>query len=136
MTAEAPVTQRCTIVLPSSGAFDSRTWRIARSLAGRGHGVTVVARLEPGLPAEESHPDGYRIVRVPVSAVDGLPRLVRGPVRALRRGGRRGSMNADRGADGPAPSAPGGPGSAGRRGPVARTRAGLAAVVRLAAIGP
>lgn len=135
MTGEAPVTQRCTIVLPSSGAFDSRTWRIARSLAGRGHGVTVVARLEPGLPAEESHPDGYRIVRVPVSAVDGLPRLVRGPVRALRRGGRRASVNADGGAVGPARSAPGGAGSAGRRGPLARTRAGLAAVFRLAAIG-
>ena len=61
MTGDAPIAQRCTIVLPSSGAFDSRTWRIARSLTDRGHAVTVVARLEGELPADETHPDGYRI---------------------------------------------------------------------------
>ena len=142
MTGDAPVAQRCTIVLPSSGAFDSRTWRIATSLAGRGHDVTVVARLEPGLPAEQSHPDGYRIVRVPVSAVDGLPRWLRGPVRTLRQGRGRGCgrPSASSGAQGAAGSAsPGGTGPAARRpsdrGPVAGIRAAVAAAVRLVAIG-
>ena len=41
------VRQRATLVLPSSGAFDSRAWRIASSLAARGHDVTVLARAEP-----------------------------------------------------------------------------------------
>lgn len=69
----AVVPQRLSIVLPTTGEFDSRTWRIASSVAGRGHEVTVLARLGPGLVADEMHPAGYRIVRVPVSAVDGLP---------------------------------------------------------------
>ena len=89
--AEA-VAQRCTLVLPSSGAFDSRAWRIASALAARGHAVTVLARLEPGLAAEETHEAGYRIIRVPVSAAAGLP----GPLRWLwtrlrRRSGTRGA---------------------------------------------
>ena len=76
---------------PSNGAFDSRTWRIASTLAARGHDVTVMARSEAGLPDREDHPAGYRIVRVPVSAVAGLP----WPLRPLvvgwrrRRGGER-----------------------------------------------
>lgn len=69
----AVVPQRLSIVLPTTGEFDSRTWRIASSVAARGHEVTVLARLGPGLAADEVHPAGYRIVRVPVSAVDGLP---------------------------------------------------------------
>lgn len=80
------VPQRCTIVLPSSGAFDSRTWRIAGALSARGHEVTVVGRLEPGLPADERHPDGYRVLRVAVSAAAGLPRPVRWLARLRRRG--------------------------------------------------
>jgi glycogen(starch) synthase len=79
------VRQRCVLVLPSTGAFDSRTYRIASTLAGRGHEVTVVARLEPGLAAEERHEAGYRIVRVPVSATDGLPQPLRWIVRRVRR---------------------------------------------------
>lgn len=67
------VPQRALIVLPTTGEFDSRTYRIASALAARGHEVTVLARLAPGLAADEHHPAGYRIVRVPVSAVDGLP---------------------------------------------------------------
>jgi len=81
--AAAP--QACTIVLPSSGTFDSRAWRIASALAARGHAVTIVARSEPGLPTDEAHPDGYRIVRVPVGAVDGLPPPARSLVRLARR---------------------------------------------------
>ncbi len=67
------VPQRALIVLPTTGEFDSRTYRIASALVARGHEVTVLARQGPGLPAAEDHPAGYRIVRVPVSAVDGLP---------------------------------------------------------------
>lgn len=81
-----PVPQRATLVLPSSGTFDSRAWRIASTLAARGHTVTVLARLEPGAAADETHPAGYRIVRVPVSAVAGLPRALRWIVQLLRRG--------------------------------------------------
>lgn len=79
------VPQRCVLVLPSTGAFDSRTYRIASTLAGRGHEVTVVARLGPGLAADERHPAGYRILRVPVSATDGLPPPLRWLVGQLRR---------------------------------------------------
>jgi glycosyltransferase involved in cell wall biosynthesis len=73
------IPQRCTIVLPSTAEFDSRAWRIASTLASRGHRVTVIARLAAGLAEEEMHPAGYRIVRAPVSATDGLP----GPARRL-----------------------------------------------------
>jgi len=68
-----PVPQRLVLVLPTDARFDSRTYRIGSTLAGRGHTVTVLARAGRDLPADELHPAGYRIVRVPVSAVDGLP---------------------------------------------------------------
>jgi glycosyltransferase involved in cell wall biosynthesis len=68
---EDVVPQRCTIVLPSTGQFDSRAWRIASTLASRGHRVTVMARGGAGVADEEMHQAGYRIVRVPVSAIDG-----------------------------------------------------------------
>ena len=53
---DAPVPQRVTLVLPSTGEFDSRTYRVAGSLAARGHEVTVLARQGPGLPAVEADP--------------------------------------------------------------------------------
>ena len=88
MTGVDPIEpQRCVLVLPSTGEFDSRTYRIASSLAARGHAVTVVARQEPGVPRDEIHPLGYRILRVPVSALAGLP----GPVRSIARRVRPGS---------------------------------------------
>jgi glycosyltransferase involved in cell wall biosynthesis len=83
---DAAVRQRLCLVLPSTGEFDSRTFRIASAAAARGHEVTVVARLGAGLPAEEMHPAGYRIIRVPVAAVDGLP--MQSLVRLIRRVGR------------------------------------------------
>ncbi len=86
-----PVPQRAVIVLPSTGEHDSRTWRIATALVARGHEVTVLGRLAPGLPRDVRDPAGYRIVRVPVSAADGLPLPT--PIRAAigrARGGRRG----------------------------------------------
>jgi len=74
-----PVRQRLCIVLPTSGAFDSRSQRIAGSMVERGHDVTIIARRAPGLADDETTPEGWRIVRVPVSAADGLPvpRIVR-----------------------------------------------------------
>ena len=73
MTDEPIVPQRAVLVLPSNGAFDSRAYRIARTLVERGHTVTVLARLMGDFPAEETHLLGYRIVRVPASSVDGIP---------------------------------------------------------------
>jgi glycosyltransferase involved in cell wall biosynthesis len=67
------VPQRCVVVLPSTGEFDSRTYRIARTLHDRGHEVTVLARWKPGLARLETHPAGYPIIRVEATAVDGVP---------------------------------------------------------------
>lgn len=67
------VPQRCVVVLPSTGEFDSRTYRIARTLHERGHEVTVLARWKPGLARREIHEVGYPIVRVEATAVDGVP---------------------------------------------------------------
>lgn len=82
-----PVRQHAVLVLPTSAEYDSRTYRIASALVRRGHEVTVVARLRPGLPDTEVHPAGYRIRRVPVAAIDGLPfpRIVRGVRSGVRR---------------------------------------------------
>ncbi len=84
------VPQRCVVVLPSTGEFDSRTYRIARTLHERGHEVTVLARWKRGLAVREIHPVGYPIVRVAATAVDGLPlRALTLPVlRALRLAAR------------------------------------------------
>ena len=84
------VPQRCVIVLPSTGEFDSRTYRIARTLHERGHEVTVLARWKPGLARREVHPIGYPIVRVEATAVDGVPfRALTLPIfRALRLAAR------------------------------------------------
>ena len=72
-TAAAIVAQHLVLVLPSTGEFDSRSYRIARALIDRGHRVTMLARWKAGLPLEEDDPNGYRIVRVKASTVDGLP---------------------------------------------------------------
>jgi glycosyltransferase involved in cell wall biosynthesis len=110
-------------VLPSSDAFDSRSWRIASALAARGHEVTVVARRGEGQAASEAHPDGYAIVRVEVSAVGGLPR----PVAAVVRRIRRGRVGAGAGHDARTATTP-------RRSLVGRLRSAIGAAVRLAAI--
>ena len=128
--ADLPIPQRCTLVLPSSGAFDSRAWRIASTLAARGHNVTVMARLEPGVAAHETHPAGYQIIRVPVSAVAGLPGPLRWVVQCLRG---RSTLPIERAADATPPIGAGGSGSGGGR-LVGRFRSAWSAVVRLAAI--
>ncbi len=119
-----PLPQRATIVLPSSGAFDSRAWRIASALAARGHAVTVLARREPGLSDEEAHPSGYRIIRVPVSAEAGLPGPLRWVVRRVRR-----RLTAPARSAGSTQAA-----TRTRAGPVGRVRSAWSAIVRLAAI--
>ena len=123
-----PIPQRCVLVLPSTGQFDSRTYRIASTLAARGHTVTVIARWAPGLSAEERHPAGYRIVRVLVSAVDGLPRPVRGLVRRFRR-------RSDGSAATPSPGLVVTPARRPTSGVVVRFRRAIEAIVRLGAIG-
>jgi glycosyltransferase involved in cell wall biosynthesis len=127
----AIVPQRCLLVLPSTGTFDSRAYRIASTLAARGHEVTVLARLGPGLPADERHPAGYRILRVPVSATDGLP----GPIQSIvlrlrpRPAANNGSTSSPAAAPGGAPRV--GPPAAA----VGTIRRLVASVRRLAAIG-
>jgi glycosyltransferase involved in cell wall biosynthesis len=123
-----PVRQRATLVLPSSGAFDSRAWRIASALAARGHEVTVLARAETGLPDREDHPAGYRIIRVPVSAEGGLPGPLRWVARRVRR--RRPQPTGS----GPAAEANPPPPPPPWRGITGRIRAGFAAAWRLGAI--
>jgi len=101
--AAAPSPQRAVLVLPTTAEFDSRTYRIASALAARGHTVSVLARLGPGLPAEERHPAGYTIRRVPVTSIDGLP--FPGAVRAVRDLLRRVDARRGRGKGRPASAA-------------------------------
>jgi glycosyltransferase involved in cell wall biosynthesis len=125
--SSAPVVpQACTLVLPTNDAFDSRAWRIATTLVARGHAVTIMARSEPGLPDLEDHPAGYRVIRVPVSAVAGLLWPLRPVVERWRGRRRRGptGAGAEEAGEGGGPAAP--------KGPIHRA---VSAVIRLAAIG-
>jgi glycosyltransferase involved in cell wall biosynthesis len=79
---ERIVPQHLVLVLPSTGEFDSRSWRIARTLIERGHTVTMLARWKDGLPVEEHNPLGFRLLRIRASAQDGIP--FKGVVRAVR----------------------------------------------------
>lgn len=67
------VPQHAVVLTASTADFHSRTYRIARGLAERGHRVTVVARWQPGLDLQERHPAGYEIVRLASSPREGLP---------------------------------------------------------------
>lgn len=67
------VPQHLVLVLPSTGEFDSRSYRIAREMISRGHRVTMLARWKAGLPIEEDLPVGARLIRVMASTADGLP---------------------------------------------------------------
>ena len=139
----APTPQRVAIVVPSTAEHDSRTYRIASALAARGHAVTVLARWAPGLARDEVHPSGYRIVRAPVSAVDGLP-LPRWARETITGARSRRSAAAPATAPGnapptaPAADAPGVdevPVVARGGGPTARARRIVAGARRLIAIG-
>jgi glycosyltransferase involved in cell wall biosynthesis len=97
---ESPRPQRIAIVIPSSGLFDSRTMRMARSLAGRGHEVVVHARAGTGAPAGETGTDGYRILRVATSRGRRLPLPIRVIDRAVATGRQgRAASKVDTGAD-------------------------------------
>jgi glycosyltransferase involved in cell wall biosynthesis len=133
-----PVAQRAVLVLPSTAEFDSRTYRIASALAGRGHTVTLLARWRTGLPEEERHTAGYTIRRVPVAAIDGLPfpgavRSVRDLLRRVdaRRGGggrRRAGQTtppAEEGAEDAAAAGGSAPASVRRSGLLRRLGAGV-----------
>jgi glycosyltransferase involved in cell wall biosynthesis len=76
------VPQHLVLMLPSTGEFDSRTYRIATACIARGHTVTVVARHKAGLPWREDHPAGFTVIRVLATAEDGMP------LRPLVRGAR------------------------------------------------
>jgi glycosyltransferase involved in cell wall biosynthesis len=135
----APVPQRAVLILPTTAEFDSRTYRIASVLVARGHEVTVLARLAPGLLQSEVHPAGYRIVRVPVAAIDGLPfpRVIRAARVAVRRIGawRTGSTYRPPPLAGsPAPAAPSPPVAPAPAGPTEALprRAATAFIRRLA----
>ncbi|HET9085470.1 MAG TPA: glycosyltransferase, partial [Candidatus Limnocylindrales bacterium] len=78
-----PVPQRLVLVLPSTGEFDSRTYRIATAAIARGHSVTVLARWKPGLAERETSPAGYEIIRVAPNPGEALPG--RATVRRLLR---------------------------------------------------
>jgi glycosyltransferase involved in cell wall biosynthesis len=84
---EDVVPQHLVLMLPSTGEFDSRTYRIATTCIARGHAVTVVARHRTGLPWREDHPAGFTLIRVLASAEDGMP--FRPLVRAGRVAARR-----------------------------------------------
>ncbi len=87
---------RVVLLLGNPFTADSRSWKIARSLAQRGHVVTVVARPAASLPGDEVV-DGARVLRLPDPALRplGAPHLpggptgevavTRGPVGRLRR---------------------------------------------------
>ncbi|HEY6057480.1 MAG TPA: glycosyltransferase, partial [Candidatus Limnocylindrales bacterium] len=123
----APARQRLCLVLPTTGTFDSRTYRIAGALAARGHEVTVLGRSAPGLPDDEHDPAGYRIVRVHVSAVDGMPLPAGLRGRLARRWARRAPGT-------PLSSPSGGHERRPARGPGASARRALAGAVRIGAI--
>ncbi|MFL5751108.1 MAG: glycosyltransferase family 4 protein [Chloroflexota bacterium] len=82
----AIVAQRAIIVAASTVEFDSRTLRLASTLAARGHDVTILARSGEGLSSDETR-RSVRIRRVSASAADALP-LPHLLARRLRRAGR------------------------------------------------
>ena len=125
----AIVPQRLVLVLPTTGEFDSRAYRIASTVAARGHSVTVMARAGDAALAAEIHPAGYRILRVPVDPVGALPLggLIRRAWRRRRAGGSAVPVAAQR---------QGSPAAATRRSSLrARLGHGLGAIRRLVAIG-
>ncbi len=124
-----PVPQRLVIVAPTSVRWDSRTQRIAASLAGRGHDVVVLGRAEGDLPSEERHPAGYRIRRLSVSALDGLP--LPGSARRFLAARLRRARPNSRSAEGAPKGRPATPDPGGWR---RRLEGGVASPVRLARI--
>jgi glycosyltransferase involved in cell wall biosynthesis len=55
--------RRVALLLNNPFTADSRSWKLATSLAAAGHAVTVVARAADGLPAREER-EGFTVVRI------------------------------------------------------------------------
>jgi glycosyltransferase involved in cell wall biosynthesis len=55
--------RRAVLLLNNPFVGDSRSWKLACSLAGNGWAVTVVARSADGLPGREEH-NGFDVVRI------------------------------------------------------------------------
>ena len=70
------VAQRAVLVLSTPERHDSRSLRIAATLASRGHEVTILARRAPDTAPSEVSPAGVRILRVgaPAQARAARPR--------------------------------------------------------------
>ena len=87
MKPDPVVPQHLVLVLPTTGEFDSRTYRIATTCSARGHTVTVLSRHKGDLPWREDHPAGFMIIRVLATAEDGMPlrRVVRAGRILVRR---------------------------------------------------
>ena len=95
MTAPSARAPRLAILSYSSGEYDARSLRLARSAIAAGYEVTLYCRWHPGLaPVEER--DGFRLIRA-----DPNWRLA---VPFLRRGARRRSAARLAGAAGPRPA--------------------------------
>ena len=76
--------RRIAYVSFSTGQFDSRTERMARSVIAAGDSVVAYARWEPGLSLVEER-EGYRLVRVPVDTFMAIPGMGASGRRRLER---------------------------------------------------
>ena len=57
--------------LPTPGGVERYTWNLARKAAQNGHRAIVVTSALPGLPEQETDPDGIEVLRLPVWPVMG-----------------------------------------------------------------
>ncbi len=110
----APGGLRVTLLLGNPFVADSRSWKMARGLVGRGHVVTVVARWKPGLAREEVV-EGARVIRLDEPAIGrmGAPRLPGEVASAAPPAASGGTTGTDPG--GPRPANPGRGRGIGRR---------------------
>ena len=77
----------------STGQFDARAHRMARSAIDAGYDVTVYARWEPGLPLREEL-RGYPLIRVPSNWRLGVPGFRQAGRRRLAMAARRAEREA------------------------------------------
>lgn len=83
------MSRRVALLLNNAFTSDSRSWKLARSLAAAGCEVTVVARAAEGLPTEEAG-EGFKVVRIvqptPLAwlPTPGLPSGAGGAARNIR----------------------------------------------------
>jgi glycosyltransferase involved in cell wall biosynthesis len=90
-----PGRPRIAFLTYSTGLFDSRTHRMARSAAEAGYAAVIYARWEPGLAFEEEV-EGFRVVRAPADWRFAFP-LTRGAARRRLLNRRAGAAPASGG---------------------------------------